>query len=67
MKESDQPTMREVLGGWKIVATGRVEVGDKYWRPADRVWLPVISGSLKIGVSVKESDMPIIIRKEEKQ
>lgn len=40
----------------------RPAIGDKYWRPHDRVWLPLVWDD-KNGVSVSNPDMPIVIRK----
>ncbi len=62
--KADQPTHEELISGWKIVRSGRAEVGDKYWRPYDRVWLPVVSGDLRSGFIINATEGPIIIRKE---
>lgn len=64
LEQRDQPTLREVLSGWKIVRTGNAQSGDKYWRPHDRVWLPLVYSDMKYGVAVNAPDMPVVIRKE---
>lgn len=64
LQASDQPTLREVLNGWKVIRTGTAQIGDKYWRPHDRAWLPLIASDGKHGVDVTAKDMPVIIRKE---
>lgn len=64
LADNDQPSLREILAGWRIVLTGNAQIGDKYWRPADRSWIPLIWSDGKHGVDVTVKDMPIIIRKE---
>ena len=66
LQTSDQPTLRECIAGWRIVRTGSSQTGDKYWRSYDRVWLPLTSGDPKCGVSVRFTDMPVLIRKAER-
>ena len=60
----DLPKLSEVPTGWRLVRTGRSEVGDKYWRPADRSWMPLTGADLKCGMEVNTDGMPTIIRKE---
>jgi hypothetical protein len=63
MNPTDHPLPREVPDGWHFIGNGPCLAGDKYWRPSDRVWLPVILGDMKIGASVADADMPVLIRR----
>jgi hypothetical protein len=63
LRESDRPRKEEILEGWKIITSGTTRGGDKYWRPADRVWLPVTGDDAAYGAYIRNSDMPVIIRR----
>lgn len=63
IEQRDQPTLGEIPNGWHIIRTGRALIGDKYWRPHDRVWLPLVWSDKKHDVDVLTKDMPVVIRK----
>jgi len=64
VKDEDMPRPEEVLQGWKFVKSGPAQIGDRYWRPHGRIWLPLIWSDKKHGVDVREKDMPVVIRKK---
>lgn len=64
LEQRELPALSEIPDGWRLVRTGKAQLGDKYWRPADRIWLPVLAHDLKCDRPVSLVDMPVIIRKE---
>jgi hypothetical protein len=63
--KSPRPTADDVLRGWKIVTSGKVQLQDLYWQYQRRVWLPVKDKHSFLGDSVRTS-MGVFIRRVEK-
>jgi hypothetical protein len=59
----DLPRADEIPDGWFVVRMGLSWSGDKFWRPVDRIWLPITGSDPKNGWPVWKTDMPVVIRK----